>query len=329
MMGRHIHYSEPVEFHKALPGAKSIVIWKRVDDDGYTPAVATTAKPKNPTKPKSRLARNVAIDDEIGEPSEAKKGITMTDYDYDTSRGPWHAMIDRQALARQAQTGETYQKAYTECYCDPRNASIVNELKYEHLAKSHDVMFGTQLSSIPVAKAAPAYDPLRKAAELAEHLGPAHAKLHSLAVDHQRAHGGMSYQQAYSHLYAKPENVGLRNAIKAEHMQATMSGLGQGVDKAAPMDPPQDYAHGEANQELHELVVTRMKREPNLSYERAFVREYLAPANRSLKQRYDAESDAHMRRLAPVPAFPPYGHPGDRAYPNPPGRERPRGSVGG
>ena len=77
---------------------------------------------------------------------------------------------------------------------------------------------------IPVAKSAPAYDPLAKAAEIAEHLGPNHAKLHSMAVDHQRAHAGMSYQSAYSYLYAKPENQGLRNAVKAEHMRATMAG---------------------------------------------------------------------------------------------------------
>ena len=122
MTGRIVKYSEPVEFHKALPGAKSIVIWKRVDDDGVPEA--GLAKPKNPTKPKSRLARNVAVDDEIGEPVEAKKGITMTDYDYDTSRGPWHAMLDRMARGRQAITGESYAKAFTETYCDPKNAAI-------------------------------------------------------------------------------------------------------------------------------------------------------------------------------------------------------------
>jgi hypothetical protein len=66
-------------------------------------------------------------------------------------------------------------------------------------------------------------DPLQKAAEVAEFLGPAHAKIHSLAIDHQRAHSGMSYQQAYSHLYSRPENVSLRDAIKAEHMRATMA----------------------------------------------------------------------------------------------------------
>jgi hypothetical protein len=51
---------------------------------------------------------------------------------------------------------------------------------------------------------------------------PAHARLHSMAVDHQRAHSGMTYAQAYSHLYSRPENEALRNQIKSEHMAATM-----------------------------------------------------------------------------------------------------------
>jgi hypothetical protein len=93
------------------------------------------------------------------------------------------------------------------------------------LSKAHDAIHGTKLSAIPVAKVAAPPDPLQKAAEVAEFLGPAHAKLHSLAVDHQRAHSGMSYQQAYSHLYSRLENEALRNAVKAEHMRATMAGM--------------------------------------------------------------------------------------------------------
>jgi hypothetical protein len=33
-----------------------------------------------------------------------------------------------------------------------------------------------------------------------------------------------------------------------------------------------------------------MKNNPKLSYQQAFTTEYLAPANRSLKDRYDSES---------------------------------------
>jgi hypothetical protein len=219
MTGRVVKYSEPVPFHKAMPGAESVVIWKRVD--GFTPAVARIAKPKTPTKAKVRLAGNVAIDDEDGEVAEAKKGTTMTDYDI--SRGPYHAILDKMALARQAQTGESYAKAFTEVYTDPANVTLRDGAQYDHIAKSMDSIYGTSKSLVPVEKAASPLDPLQKAAEMAEFLGPAHAKIHSLAIDHQRAHSGMSYQQAYSHLYSRPENEALRNAIKAEHMRATMA----------------------------------------------------------------------------------------------------------
>jgi hypothetical protein len=67
--------------------------------------------------------------------------------------------------------------------------------------------------------------PDAKQDDVPEHIGPAHARLHSLAVDHQRAHSGMSYQQAYSHLYSKPENSTLREKIKAEHMSQTMAAM--------------------------------------------------------------------------------------------------------
>jgi hypothetical protein len=167
-------------------------------------------------------------------------------------------------------------------------------------------------SEVKPAPPAP-YDPLAKAAELAEHLGPSHAKLHSLAVDHQRAHAGQSYESAYAYLYAKPENAPLRNAIKAEHMRATMSGHDQGLGKAAaPADAVQDDVDpGSAEYELHSLVVTRMKNEPNLSYQQAFTHEYLAPANRSLKERVTSAGLLRMQAMAPAKPFPRYTSPGD------------------
>jgi hypothetical protein len=222
MTGRLIHYSEPVEFHKSLPGSKSIVIMKRDDGvpDGYEP-------PKRKKVPQVRNARNEPIDDEVGKPP-AEKGNNMT-YDYDTSRGPYHAILDKMARARQAITGETYAKAFTETYCDPANAAIRDASSSYDLAKSYNATFGP-------------------------------------------------------------------------------------VQKAAPPDPPQDdIVYGEANQELHELVVTRMKKNPALSYEQSFTHEYLAPENRGLKQRVDSEGVMNMRSLAPVRGFPAYGNPGDVA----------------
>jgi hypothetical protein len=248
-------------------------------------------------------------------------------------RGPYMKMLDKQALALQAQIGGSYASAFTKVYEDPSNRVIVDRVQHEHLAKSHDEMFGTKLSAIPVAKQAP-YDPLAKAAELAEIRGPAHARLHSQAIDHQRAHPGMSYQSAYGYLYAKPENVSLRNAIKAEHMSATMSAHGDGeVGKAAaPADPPQDDVDpASAEHELHRLTITRMKSTPGMSYQRAFTHEYLAPENRSLKARVTSEGILRMQAMAPAKPFPKYtapGHEGEASNVGYSGK-KPRNYVGG
>jgi hypothetical protein len=234
-----------------------------------------------------------------------RKVDSMTDYD--TSRGPWHAMLDKQALALQAQIGGSYASAFTKVYEDPSSRSILDQARYEHIAKSHDVMFGTGLSSIPVQKSAP-YDPLAKSAELAEIRGPNHAKLHSMAVDHQRANPGMSYQSAYGYLYSKPENVSLRNAIKSEHLASAMSAHADGdLDKAAaPPDALQDDIDpASAEHELHQLVDT-----PGMSYARAFTHEYLAAENRSLKERVTDEGILRMQAMAPSKPFPAYTSPG-------------------
>jgi hypothetical protein len=188
------------------------------------------AKPKTPTKAKVRLADNVAIDDEDGFIPEAKKG-TKTMADYDISRGPYHAILDKMALARQVQTGESYAKAFTEIYTDPRNTLIRDGARYDDLAKAHDAIYGTAKSLVPLAKAAP------------------------------------------------------------------------------PPDPSQDYVDpnlNPAHAELDRLIVTRMKADPRLSYQQSFTREYLAPANRSLKERVDQESILRMQRLEPAPPFPAY-----------------------
>jgi hypothetical protein len=209
-------------------------------DNGGVPQVRV-AKPKTPTKAKVRRGGNVAIDDEDGFIPEAKKGTTMTDYD--VSRGPYHAILDKMALARQAETGESYAKAYTECYTDPKNAAIRDGVRYDELARTFDSSHGTAKSLIPVAKEAP-YDPLRKAAE---YLGPAHARLHNIAVAHQKAHPELTYAQAYTHLYMLPENDLLRAKIKAEAKIQTLTiEEAQNLEPAKPFpwyDPPGDRTH--------------------------------------------------------------------------------------
>jgi hypothetical protein len=210
MTGRIIKYLEPVPFEK------------------FTPAVSRIAKPKNPTKPRVRLAHNEPVDDEIGVPAGTRKGSNMTN---EIDRGPYYKMLDRQALARQSQTGESYAKAFTHVYTDPANRAIRDGARYDHIAKAMDATHGTKLSLIQAAKA------------------------------------------------------------------------------AAPIDEVQDYVDpnlNPAHAELDRLIVTRMKNDPKLSYQQSFTREYLAPANRSLKERVDQESILRAQAREPAPAFPAY-----------------------
>jgi len=65
-------------------------------------------------------------------------------------------------------------------------------------------------------KPAPQPAPPSREAE-AKLLGPAHVRLHSQAVDHQRANPRLSYESAYSRMYTHPENASLRAEINREH----------------------------------------------------------------------------------------------------------------
>jgi hypothetical protein len=248
----------------------------------------------------------------------------MVDYSNDVSRGPFYSMLDRQALARQQQTGESYAVAFTKVYEDPSNRSIVDQDHFEHLSKSHDAIFGSQFSGIPVQKQAP-YDPLAKAAELAEIRGPAHAKLHSMAIDHQRTHAGQSYASAYAYLYAKPENTSLRNAINAEHLSSTMSAHADGdLGKAAPPPDPLDPI-GSAHDEMDDLVVAYMATHPKATREMAFTAIYVDAANAPLKARYDAEAAARPFSCSAPGHSSPLQHAPNIGYSG----KKPRGYAGG
>ena len=128
---------------------------------------------------------------------------------------PFAKMLDRQALAYQAQFGGSYEQAYVKIYTDPTNRSIVDQARYEHLAGQHDAMHGSRLATIPATKAAPPDPKQDFVARAVEDRGPAHSRLHEMALEHSRAHG-LTYQQSYTRLFTSPENVALRAGIAAE-----------------------------------------------------------------------------------------------------------------
>jgi hypothetical protein len=78
----------------------------------------------------------------------------------------------------------------------------------------------------PGAELKPAPHPAPPSPEAAAKLlGPAHARLHSQAVDHQRANPRLSYEAAYSRMYTHPENASLRAEINREHLAASMAAV--------------------------------------------------------------------------------------------------------
>jgi len=78
----------------------------------------------------------------------------------------------------------------------------------------------------PGSEVKPAPQPAPPSPEAAANLlGPAHAKMHSQAVDHQRANPRLSYESAYSRMYTAPENAGLRAEINREHLGASMAAV--------------------------------------------------------------------------------------------------------
>jgi hypothetical protein len=229
-----IHYSTPQPFHKTM-GTRNIVIMKRNEentmdrfsgfaDHGGVPFEKARVPEKK--KPNSRFAGYAGIDEEGYMPS-LKRDNNVTDID-----SPYYKMFDRQALARQSQTGESYASAFAKVYTDPRNIAIRDAAQYEHLARGEDNICGTRLATPTTQKAAPA------------------------------------------------------DALQDD------------------VDP------GSAEYELHSRVITRMKNEPGMSYQRAFTHEYLDPANRSLKERVTSEGIIRMQARAPAPSFPRYTAPG-------------------
>ena len=106
--------------------------------------------------------------------------------------------------------GESPQQAFSK--------TIMGDETGRLLYKAMQIAPGAELK--PVAQPVP---PSRE--ESARLLGPAHARLHSQAVDHQRANPRLSYEAAYSRMYTHPENASLRAEINREHLAASMAAV--------------------------------------------------------------------------------------------------------
>ena len=282
MAGRITKYSEPVPFHKTM-GTHKLVIMKRIDDDG----VGNTNKGTVSMTDFAKIIRDhesLVLDFAKRQVEGERTGLEKHDY---------LTAIEGRAAKLRAD-GESKEQSFTKTIVEDE----IGKLLYKALKRA------------PGAEVKPAPQPAPPSREAeAKLLGPAHARLHSQAFDHQRANPRLSYESAYSRMYTAPENAGLRAEINREHLGASMAAVhGHGLGKAAaPPDPSQDHvSSGPANDKLNELVMTRMKSDPKLSYQQAFTREYLLPANRSLKDRVDSEGILRVQAREPAKPFPAY-----------------------
>jgi hypothetical protein len=80
------------------------------------------------------------------------------------------------------------------------------------------------------------------------HIGPAHAKMHSLAVDRQRERT-IRWAAAYSEVYNAPANAALRAEVQREHLEHALAGIHGGVDhtlstgEAQRKEPAKDFTN--------------------------------------------------------------------------------------
>jgi hypothetical protein len=109
------------------------------------------------------------------------------------------------ARARQAITGETYAKAFTETYCDPANVAIKDASKNHDLAKAFNATFG------PVQKAAPPDPPQDDVSP-----GPAHDELNRLVTARMKNDPKLSYQRAFTAEYLHENNRSLKQRVDSE-----------------------------------------------------------------------------------------------------------------
>jgi hypothetical protein len=131
--------------------------------------------------------------------------------------------------------------------------------------------------------------------------GPAYAEMEVLAHDLQLANPNLSMQQAFSRVYTSPKNKDLRARIIAE-ATARARGMAKAASVAQVGDIPNlDGVSPSATDEMNQIVMTRIKDNPKLSYAQAFTEEYLLPKNRSLKERIDQEGIEAAQRLGGMP----------------------------
>jgi hypothetical protein len=206
MAGRITKYLDPVPFHKTM-GTRKVVLMKRIDDDG----AGNTNKGTVSMTDFAKIIRDhesLVLDFAKRQVEGERTGLEKHDY---------LAAIEGRAAKLRAD-GESKEQSFTKTIVDDE----IGKLLFKALKRAP----GSEV------KPAPQPSPPSREAE-AKLLGPAHARLHSQAVDHQRANPRLSYESAYSR---NVHGAGERRLASRDKSGAAVHGHGLGK-AAAPPDP--------------------------------------------------------------------------------------------
>jgi hypothetical protein len=201
MAGRITKYSEPVPFHKTM-GTHKLVIMKRIDD-GDAGRVVNTNKGTTSMTDFEKIIRDheiLVLDFAKRQVEGERTGLEKHDY---------FAAIEGRAAKLRAD-GESPQQAFTKVITDDEIGKL--------LFKAMQIAPGSEVKPAPQ----PAPPSPEAAAKL---LGPAHARMHSSAIDLQRRNPRLSYEAAYSRVYTDPSLAGLRDKVPNEHLGASMAAV--------------------------------------------------------------------------------------------------------
>ena len=201
MAGRITKYSEPVPFHKTM-GTHKLVLMKRIDVDDAA-GVGNTNKGTMSMADFEKIIRDhesLVLDFAKRQVEGERTGLEKHDY---------LAAIEGRAAKLRAD-GESKEQAFTKVITEDETGKLLFKA----------------LKRAPGSEVKPAPQPAPPSPEAgANLLGPAHARLHSQAVDHQRANPRLRYESAYSRMYTHPDNAGLRAEINREHLGASMAAV--------------------------------------------------------------------------------------------------------
>jgi len=124
------------------------------------------------------------------------------------------------------------------------------------------------------------------------HIGEAHAKMHSLAIDRQRERS-IPYSAAYTEVYTNAANGALRAAVQREHLEHALAGIhGSGgvsgtlsIDQAQRAAPAKDFTNvGDYSRAVAEKKLQALADARHAAHPEEYTKVLTDPANAEIRK---------------------------------------------